>query len=128
MDGSEIGLVVALATDFRNEMEAAGCPLSDPIVYASLDPGFTFGLSKQVVRLQKAGCFQDAAALMVWVHTMRAASRLELRQLGRELWTELARGFPHVVDGARIVKKFQSRSVDVRNADAFPKGFSPVPQ
>jgi hypothetical protein len=40
---------------------------------------------------------------MVWLHTLRCLTTPELRDLGRQMWQELERGFPHTPEAlARI--------------------------
>ena len=68
-----------------------------------------------------------ASALMVWAHTARAGIRLELRSLGRELWRELSRGFPHVDEAAASFKALSGRSLNIEGAKQFPKGLTPEP-
>jgi hypothetical protein len=96
MDGSELGLVVAGVTHMRHALESEGHNVMDPIVYTTASPTIAIHLGNLVRECQKQGRMQDAASLMVWLHTMRAGIRLELRGLAREMWGQLARGFPHV--------------------------------
>lgn len=44
--------------------------------------------------MQSQGMTPEAAAAMVWLHSLRALTTPELRFLGREMWLELQRGFP----------------------------------
>jgi hypothetical protein len=126
-DGEELGLVVAIATHLRNGMEEKGLIISDPIVFTSTHPYFTYEMSKTVIKLQKEGKLQLAAGWMVWVHTLRAGTRLELRQFGRDMWRELARGFPHVETAAITWGALQGVELDTRGAAEFPKGLTPDP-
>ena len=127
MDADEIGMVVALATDQRNALESAGYRVSDPIIYNNQEPLFTFHMTRRVQRLQKENRLQEAAALMVWVHTMRAGSRAELRGLGREMWEQLARGFPYVEDQTNALEMLTGARPDVSEACKFPIGLAPEP-
>lgn len=127
MDGEEIGALVVLATDARHNLEALGHQVSDPIVYFSRNPAFISTLNSSIRELQKLGKLQEAAALMVWLHTMRAGARLELRQLGRDLWREMARGFPYVGTSVAEVELLLGRKLQVGDALSFPKGLTPDP-
>ena len=127
MDGSEIGVVVAVATHVRHQLEAQGHNPTDPIAYTAINPEFALLLSRTAISLQKQQRLQDAAAFMVWLHTARAAIRLELRSLGRDLWRELARGFPHVEEGALSCHLLLGVRPNIEGADQFPQGFTPEP-
>lgn len=61
-------------------------------------PSYPATLGKAIRLNQKDGRLQDASALMVWLFTPWAGGRLELRQLGRDMWRELSRGFPYVYE------------------------------
>jgi len=91
---------VACATDWRHKLHDEGCDLLDPSICLAKDPMITFRLSNAIGKLQRSGNPQLAAGLMVWVHTLRAMTRPELRTLGRAMWRELERGFPHVEEAA----------------------------
>ncbi|MDK7098252.1 hypothetical protein [Klebsiella aerogenes] len=127
MDGAEIGLIVATATHARHLLEKEGHVMMEPAVYTSLNPAFTFSLSQTVIQLQKDKNFSMAAAFMVWVHTFRASTRGELRQYGREMWRELERGFPYVLDAAIGYQQLTGHSLDVYDAESFPAGLTPDP-
>ena len=60
---------------------------------------------------------------MVWLHTMRAAARLELRPLGRDMWRELARGFPYVEESVEEWSMLTDDTLDMSRATEFPKGY-----
>lgn len=127
MDGDEIGLVVALATDTRNRLEDAGFLLSDPIAAYTVDPETPSALKEMIRTLQAEGRLQEAAALMVWLHTSRVGTRLELRPLARQMWGQLERGFPHVEEASMALMRVFSRSIRLDGYDEFPKGLSPNP-
>ena len=127
MDGAELGYVVAIATHMRHALESKGHDVMDPIVYTSKNPMFPLFLSRTIEEAQRQGRTQDAAALMVWAHTHRAGVRLELRTLAREMWRQLQRGFPYVVESAAGSKKTIGTSLNILGATSFPVGFTPEP-
>lgn len=127
MDGTELGLVVAVATHFRHELEADGHKPMDPILYTRQNPWFCHLLSSTAITCQKKGRLQDAASLMIWLHTARASLRLELRSLGRELWKQLERGFPYVEEAALSYRIFSGTELNIEDATEFPIGFTPEP-
>lgn len=127
MDGDEIGVVVALATDTRNRLEDAGFLLNDPIVAYTVDPDTPSALNEMIKTLQAEGRLQEAAAVMVWLHTSRVGARLELRPLARQMWGQLERGFPHAEDASMSLMRVFFRPIRIDGYDQFPKGLSPDP-
>ena len=129
MDASEIGFVVACATDVRKELQAAGHDVLDPINCGALHPEIFTELGGTIRTFQKRGQLQDAAALMVWAHTLRAGSvgGPRIRALGREMWKELARGFPYVEMAATNYQAISGVILDIDGADQFPIGLTPEP-
>lgn len=127
MDSAEIGVVVALATDTRNRLEDAGFLLSDPIVAYTVDPETPSTLNEMIRTLQAEGRIQEAAAVMVWLHTSRVGARLELRPLARQMWGQLERGFPHAEDASMSLMRVFFRSIRIDGYDQFPTGLSPNP-
>ena len=127
MDGDEIGLVVALATDTRNRLEDAGFLLSDPIAAYTVDPETPSALNGMIKILQAEGRLQEAAAVMVWLHTSRVGARIELRPLTRQMWGQLERGFPHAEEASMTLMRVFFRSIRLEGYDEFPKGLSPNP-
>lgn len=129
IDSDSIGMVVAWATHYKNQLEQDGHKVSDPIVYCSINPFFSLELSTYIKELQNTGRLQDAAALMVWLHTIRGAGMgcLELRVLGREMWKELERGFPYVEERKFALEELLGEPVNIEGYQEFPKGFAPEP-
>jgi hypothetical protein len=83
-DGSEVGMVVACATGWRNRLrDRGGWDLLEPALCLAKNPMVTFHLSGTVKKLQRDGTPELACGLMVWVHTLRAMDRPELRAVGR---------------------------------------------
>ncbi len=64
---------------------------------------------------------------MIWLHTMRGATSLELRGLAREMWSEFARGFPHVDASALSLQNLGGQPLNTVGATEFPNGFSLKP-
>jgi len=80
MDSSAIAMLVAMATHMRHNLARhKGYDLLDPIVLMGVTPEAVLELSRLTTEYQKAEERSDAAAMMVWVHTLRAAARPELR-------------------------------------------------
>lgn len=127
MDAQELGLPIALATNFRNAMRQQGVDLSDPAMLVNLNPGIVFEISRKVSPLQKAGRTIEAVPLIIWVHSLRGVTRLELRGLAREMWRQLQRGFKYVDEAASDYAALTGEELDVSGATEFPKGLTPDP-
>jgi hypothetical protein len=95
----ELGLLVANATIIRLRLIAAGeIPPEVLDSVSSAGDGASFvqlKIANLVRTFQKIDQLSDAAATMVWLHTIRALGIPEIRELGREMWAQLSRGFPH---------------------------------
>ena len=126
-DSGELSAIVAMATHVRHGLEAEGHLVTDPIIYCSTNLYFPFLLSRTIGQLQKESKLQVAVGFMVWLHTARAGVRLELRQLGRDMWRELARGFGNVEETAADLSMLTGQHLNVEGATEFPKGFTPDP-
>jgi hypothetical protein len=127
LDGQDVGFLVALATNTRIKLEGAGYRLLDPIADYPSDPAVPLRLNRMVRELQKNGMMPEAAAMMVWLHTMRAGARIELRQLGRDMWAQLQRGFPHVITSSIGVRSADGSPLDIHGYNSFPAGLTPDP-
>jgi hypothetical protein len=128
MDGKEVGLVLAVATHMRNKLEETGIDLMDPIVTVPVDPSPILTLGRMIRQYQREGSLTDSAAAMVWLHTMRVGARHELRPVAREIWGQLARGMPHVMNSAAEVWRMSGQFPLTAGYDRFPAGLSPVPE
>lgn len=100
VNGDELGLVVAMATHLRHNLEReSGVSLLFPVVASAQKPDLTVVLNRLIRDFQRQGGQPLAAGVMVWLHTLRAMSVVaspKLRNLGRKMWDELERGFDHV--------------------------------
>ncbi|WP_395077506.1 hypothetical protein [Hyphococcus sp.] len=126
-DGSELGLVVASASDWRHNFLALGIDLRYPAICLAKDPTITFQITRTIQDLQKSGQQHKCVGLMVWVHSLRAMSRPELRKYGREIWRELSRGFPHTVESAYGAGEILGMDFQTLGHDEFPDGLTPDP-
>lgn len=117
-----------MATHQRHRLSEMGFDVSDPILCVHKDPSVVFKLSQTAVGFQKQDQLLAAAGLMVWIHTLRAVVRSELRVDARELWRHLSRGFPYVADGAHAIELLTGTPVATDDAVMFPQGFAPDPE
>lgn len=127
LDGSELGLPVAFAAHFRNQYALTGRDFNKPIELVHKEPEFVLRMVDEVQRLQAEGLQYMAPGIMIWAHTFRAARDLELRPLGRKLWSELERGFPHAERAAAGIVPLAGFQLDIDGYDQFPEGFTPKP-
>ncbi len=100
MDDSEVAFLLVGATYCRLELERRGV-LPRQCLDVSLPRGPEVHLAqgglRRLIRLaQRESRHVAAACLMVWLHSVRALNLPEIRMLGREMWQELARGFPGI--------------------------------
>lgn len=95
---AELGMLVAMSTVMRANLSAAGIlpdrALGLGLPLSSIEEAeITSRISRLTKEFQSAGQMANAAAAMVWLHTMRSILRPELRLMGRQMWLELERGF-----------------------------------
>lgn len=128
MDSSEIGMIVACATHHRHFLaETRNWDLLEPVLTEMQEPTLAIQLGQYLRALQKAGRPELAAGYMVWLHTVRAASSLDLRDLGRQMWKELARGFLVAEDQGDAAGFILGISFDAHDCERFPSGLTPTP-
>ena len=128
MNSDEIGMVVAQATHMRlNFQERMGVDLLEPSVAIMQDPSLPLALNKTIRGFQKDGNLTDAAAMMIWLHTLRSMGEFEVRPHGRELWRQLARGFPYVAESAISLERDFGVFINFEGYDEIPRGLEPEP-
>jgi hypothetical protein len=100
VNGDELGLVAAMATHLRHNIEREfGVRLLFPVTAIRQRPDLPIALNRLIRDFQRQGGQPLAAGVMVWLHSLRAMSPAgspRLRNLGRAMWDELERGFDHV--------------------------------
>ncbi len=129
LDASELGMIVACAADQRHRLERFfPINLLAPSATIVSVPEAPVELRKLIAAAQHRGDFVAAAGLMVWLHTLRAMLDIDLRQGGRDMWRELARGFPHCEDAAHGVFDLTGMIYEIAGYDLFPDGLSPTPR
>ena len=130
IDGSELGSVAAVAAHMRNKMLCErGVDFLMPHAATAADPSLIFKLVGAIKEFQKRGKIGliNAAATMLWVHTIRAVNNPNLRSTAREMWGEIGRGFPYLEEGAELIEAMTRTTLDMREAGRYPDGFSPLP-
>lgn len=133
MSAEEIGAVVAIAATVRmdlrqvNEFPDGALGIGMPVPEADLEV-----LRRKLVALslnwQKKN-LPGAVGAMVWAHTLRAYCFPEVRLLGRHMWGELERGFPHALEALQFMEHTTGQSAPLGSALAtqfIPEGLEPV--
>ncbi|MEI7605804.1 MAG: hypothetical protein WCJ64_00325 [Rhodospirillaceae bacterium] len=124
----DIGAILAVATGQRKFLEARyGVSL--------LDPGSIQKDSKIICRDMRffaANLSDDSNAgaeigIWLWIFTLESSQDLEMRPMGRAIWREIQRGFPHVLIKAQEMDLLSGRvllqnSVAIGDYNVIPKG------
>jgi hypothetical protein len=132
MSDQELGSVVAMAAILRMELRHQGLFPDTALDIASTLPeseqkAVRSAMSGLALNLQKKNHPSTGAAI-VWLHTLRALQFPELRSLGRQMWGELERGFPHVFDAFRFLEEATGQSLPLGALQAsqfIPVGLEP---
>lgn len=85
-------------------------------------------LNSAIRAFQKLGQPTDAAGTMVWLHSVRALNVPELRLLGRHMWGELSRGFPHAAEALGDTRRMGGKNLPDQLDDELtfvPVGLEP---
>jgi len=99
MNSDELSIPLLVVLETANmAFEEKGIDVFDPFPAMAKDPSVALYFSKMVIELQKIGRQPLAPGPMVWTHTMRATYNHNVRNLVRDIWTELHRGEPFVED------------------------------
>jgi len=128
MDSAELATILAIATSFRHELDDEGLNVMYPVICVHNDPTASLKVNQLIKEMQDQRRFPEAAATMVWLHTLRAGQHLELRLLCRKMWKELERGMAQVDQGAMQYMKMTGNMLDISESDLFPDGMEPEPK
>ncbi|MBT3358190.1 MAG: hypothetical protein HN403_01010 [Rhodospirillales bacterium] len=115
----DMGVIVGIAAVIRINMEIHGVIPERIFQTDTLPSANDLGVmqmrineaARQFTKMRQAA---DATGAMIWSYSLRCLNVAELRPLGRELWGELKRGFPHAEEALdegqeRIGKPFEAR-------------------
>jgi hypothetical protein len=117
----EVGMIVLGANHWRNVLESKfGWNLDHPDIVAMRDIGAAVTLNGMIRDVQKVNPAM-APGLMVWLHSVRASQTPEIRALGREMWSQLARGIPHVEETAHGLVAHLGVRLDPNGYDRMPE-------
>lgn len=119
VDDNQRGGIGVVAAVIRTNMEDDGViPPGffdiDAIGRHDPDKTFQWKLYKAVFEFRKAGRWMDVSGTMVWLYTVQCLHEPELRPLGRALWREIARGFPHMDTALKVLALRTGKPVEER--------------
>jgi len=116
---TKMGTLPSAALDFN-------IPRDDYIIrQCDMCPIALISLIKQ---FQKINQPSDALGVMILLHSVRALNVPEIRALGRDMWKQLERGFPHVQDAIFEIRKVSDNNIpqEINSELRFiPRGLEP---
>ena len=120
----QIGLICAMASNYRNAVLETEIDLLSPVEAEKIDPLIAFKIGRKIKEAQrKDPAF--AVGWFVWLHTIRAANSPELVSRGKLMWRHLLRGFDHVDDQADDFELATTIELNLSGSCSFPKGLNP---
>ena len=133
MDDESIGTLIVAAAYTRRNLELNGqipnhLLKAGPVMDTLSCHSTVIILGKAIKQHQANGNNSLASLLLVWAHSIRALGALELRPLGKLLWTELIRGIPYIEEGVESCPIIFGFEVDERtkeDARFIPVGLEP---
>lgn len=134
LDDEDMGVVIAVATVIRANMEKEGfLPrglFSENALPSTNELGrYQLDLNKLAGQFNKMGQPTDALGTMVISYSLRCLNVAEYRELGREMWTEIQRGMATAEQALRDGEKTKGekfpKSVWTRWQD-IPVGLGPI--
>ena len=98
---NDLGVLVAVATAVRINLEIQGILPDGLFADHTLPPPEKLGqyqwrINRVGRQFARMGLETDAVGVNIWSFSLRCLNVPGLRPLGRAMWVELARGFPHV--------------------------------
>lgn len=134
-DGRDIAVSIIVSTAYRNSvLKMENVNLLSPAIEFQSDPLILLRIGMGIKDKQETEDYLVAAALMIWLHTIRSITHPSLRSLGRSIWTELARGMacvPELVEEgvtlSLLSDMYPTMIFDITGYDEFPIGLTPYP-
>lgn len=129
MDSDEIAGIVVMVAQFREQFIATeGIDLIEPAIALHLRPDLALEIGAIIRDCQRNGGKTYASGVMVWLHSVRAQTSLEVRSVVRRIWGELERGFPFAEAMAHEMAMNGAPIAPQLEFGVFPAGLSPKPQ
>ena len=132
-DDDDIGMIVAIGTILRMQISQ-----KNPLLQEVLDSGYNasrtklaeimLNLSSLAKDLQKDGRTRDAVGVAIWLHTLRCFAHPEFIDYGKNIWSEMKRGFDYVgiaLDNleAAIGNSIPNKQLIIEHAKYIPRDF-----
>lgn len=119
VDDDQRGAIGVVAAVIRTNMEddkliPPGFFDIDAIGRHDPDKTFQWKLYKAIFSFRKAGRWMDVSGTMVWLYTAQCLHEPALRPLGRTMWQEIARGFPHRDVALKALAERTGKPVEAR--------------
>ncbi len=123
LSDEDMGLVVAITAHHRNALKAEGMDLFQLEQIAREQPMYQHELSKAVGVFIRSERPHDALGMRIWMHSLRAVAAPELMPLATDMWSELARGFPHIAAARETIRDEADIELDIARANEVPAVF-----
>lgn len=132
MSDDEIGFIVAGSTILRLNYMSEGIIPPEALDLSLERDDFKMDmvpvkLGNLIREFQNMGQPTDAAFTMIWLHSTRSLSNLDIRVFGREMWAEISRGFPYAREKLVEIEKMSTKTHEISDEDLefIPIGLEP---
>ncbi|HJO87209.1 MAG TPA: hypothetical protein QF359_09625 [Rhodospirillales bacterium] len=134
MTDQDLGVILAVSTVIRINMEnqeylPKGL-YSDQSLLSTTELGrYQMDLNKLVRDFNKMKQHTDAVGTLLISYSLRCLNVPEVRDLGREMWAEMQRGYPHVKDALKQGEEEKGESFPERawqEWQQIPVGLEPL--
>ena len=119
----DLGYTLLLATYVRHKVKEDGYDLLLTNMKYELNQQACAKLGQMIQEFKHNQQPPMMYACMIWVYTMNAATSMDLRSQGRQMWCELRRGAPHVKENLARATKLLGEEPDYTGFDNWPHGF-----
>jgi hypothetical protein len=125
LGADERGIVAAQTAHYLRHFQSSYIDLLYPSLALRYWPNIESQISAAIVEMQKNGREALVPGLMVWTHTLRAQSRIELLLQAKEMWRIVESGFDRAVIEAATFELLTGQLLifDHRHL-AVPEGFA----
>ena len=120
---ADLGYTLLLATHVRHEIKGMGYDMLMTNMQYELNQQTCARLSQLIQEYKGKQLPPMLYACMIWVYTMNAATSMDLRSLGRQMWRELRRGEPHVTEGVARATAMLGEEPNYSDYNKWPQGF-----
>lgn len=127
MSSEELGLAVLSALTFRkNFLRKNNVDLMDPLLVLNQNPDIVINLCQAYEKVIEDNKPYLGVPLAIWIHTLRSIENPIIRSIGRQVWNELSRGFPHCRSKRESYNTIYGNKSSMELVGKFPKGLEPM--